>query len=255
MFPLNPQHLPKSVSSLFSAYASFIAFKFLLQTAFNELNYFIPHWVRSYIYSKLRRYFFKPRPNDKLTLVINKNIGMEPNEVYDKVEVYLRSKISPSNSRLELSKTNRQKSVNLVVEKRGQDVKETFDGMKLKWSYVAKSSKKISKPNSSKYGMVGVNDGEEKVQWSFELSFDKKDRAKVMDSYMPYVFSQAESIKQGVRVLKLHSAGRDQYGSSRNCIDLVHPATFETMAMDPDLKNSGGTRSLPLRGLKIKFLI
>ncbi|KAM5546621.1 AAA-ATPase [Rosa sericea] len=233
MFPdLNPKHLPKSVSSLFSAYASFTAFKFLLQTVVNELKEFIPPWVRSYIYSKLRKYFFKPPPNDKLTLVINGNIGMAPNEVYDKVEVYLGSKISPSDLRLELSKTSKQKSVSLGIEKRGQDVKDTFDDIELRWTYVAKSSRKC---RTNKFRPPG-DDGEEESQWSFELSFDKKHRAKVIDSYMPYVLAQAESIKQGERVLKLHSTGRDQYGSSKSCIDLVHPATFETMAMDPELK-------------------
>lgn len=105
MFPLNPKHLPKSLSSLFSAYASFAALKFLFRTLVNELKEFFPPWVRSYIYSKLRKYFFKPPSNDNLTLFINKVIGMEPNEAYDKVEVYLGSKICPSDSRLELIKS------------------------------------------------------------------------------------------------------------------------------------------------------
>ncbi|KAL6224581.1 hypothetical protein ACLB2K_003436 [Fragaria x ananassa] len=236
MYPLNPQHLPKSLSSLFSAYASFTAFKFLLQTLVNELKHFIPPWVRSYIYSKLRKYFFKSRPNDNLTLVINKVIGMELNEAYDKVEVYLGAKISPSDSRLELSKTNRQKSVSLAIEKRGQVITDTFDDIELRWRYVSKLSKNTC---TTKDRHPGAVDGyaEEKFQWSFELSFDKKHRDKVIDSYMPYVLAQAESIKQGERVLKLHSTGRDPYGSpKKSCIDLVHPATFETMAMDPEVK-------------------
>ncbi|KAL6222363.1 hypothetical protein ACLB2K_005755 [Fragaria x ananassa] len=231
MFP-HPKHLPKSLSSLFSAYASFTALKILLQTVVNELKDFIPSWVRSYIYSKLRKFLFGPPSNDKLTLVINKNIGMATNEIYDKVEVYLGSKISPSDSRLELSKTSRQKSVSLAVEKRGQVVKDKFDDIKLRWSYVERSSKK----NKTKYKSHGDDDGEDQYQWSFELTFDKKHRDKVIDSYMPYVLAQAESIKQEERVLKLYSAGREEYKSSKSCIDLVHPATFETMAMDPELK-------------------
>lgn len=157
---------------------------------------------------------------------------MATNEIYDKVEVYLGSKISPSDSRLELSKTSRQKSVSLAVEKRGQVIKDKFDDIKLRWSYVERSSKK----NKTKYKPHGDDDGEDQYQWSFELTFDKKHRDKVIDSYMPYVLAQAESIKQEERVLKLYSAGREEYKSSKSCIDLVHPATFETMAMDPELK-------------------
>ena len=155
---------------------------------------------------------------------------MERNEVYDKVEVYLGAKISPSNKRLVLSKTNQQKTVTLAIEKRGQVVTDTYDDIDLRWSYVAKPKKSKSKQSSD-------GDDEEEEEWSFELMFNEKHKAKVIDSYIPYVFTQAESIKQGEKAPKLHCAGRESYGSFRSCIDLVHPATFETIAMDPELKN------------------
>ncbi|KAM5546620.1 AAA-ATPase [Rosa sericea] len=229
MFPLSPKNIPTSVSSLFSTYASFTAFIMLFRAIVNELKDLIPLGVRSYIYSKFWYYFFTHPSDDDLTIVINKHSGMAPNEVYEKVEVYLGAKISPSDKRLILSKTNQQKTVTLAIAKRGQVVSDTFDDIDLRWSYVAKPKKSKSKQSSA-------GDDEEEVEWCFELMFSEKHKAKVIDSYIPYVFAQAESIKQGEKALKLHCSGRDHYGTSKSCIDLVHPATFETIAMDSELK-------------------
>ncbi|XP_004308901.1 PREDICTED: mitochondrial chaperone BCS1-like [Fragaria vesca subsp. vesca] len=137
---------------------------------------------------------------------------------------------------LELSKTKWQKSVSLAIEKRGQVITDTFDDIELQWRSVAKSSKNTCSTTKSQSDGHGDGCREEKFEWSFELTFDKKHRAKVIDSYMPFVLAQAESIKQRERVLKLHCVDNDPYGGSKSCIDLVHPATFETMAMDPELK-------------------
>ncbi|PRQ47537.1 putative ATPase, AAA-type, core, AAA-type ATPase domain-containing protein [Rosa chinensis] len=237
MFPLNPKHMPKSVaslisdyaSSLISAYASITALGMLFHAVVKELKDLIPQWVRSYIYLKVQNYFFKPPPNDHLTLVIKQTSGIVLNEVYEKVDVYLGAKISPSDTRLELSKTYRQKTISLAIEKRGQVVKDTFDDIELQWCYIAKSNKS-SKTNNS----PAADDEEVKHHCGFELTFNKKHKSKEMDSYMPYVFAQANSIRQREKVLKLYCSAN--YSSSRSSIDLVHPATFDTVAMEPELK-------------------
>ncbi|KAL6227116.1 hypothetical protein ACLB2K_001075 [Fragaria x ananassa] len=214
--------MPTSVSSLFSAYASFTAFMMLVRTVLKELKDFIPRRVRSYIYSKFEYYFFGPTSN-QLTLVINKHSGMTLNEVYEKVEVYLGAKISPSDKRLVLSKTKKQKTVSLAIEKRGQVVIDTFDGIELQWQY--------------RYREKNRQNNEVEYEWWFDLTFKEKYKAKVIDSYIPYVFAQADSIQQGVRVLKLYAFNNTYSGTTTSgSIDLVHPATFDTVAMDPELK-------------------
>ncbi|KAL6222365.1 hypothetical protein ACLB2K_005757 [Fragaria x ananassa] len=233
MFPLNPKNMPKSVASLISnyasplisGYASITALGMLIRAVLKELKDLIPDWVRSYIYSKLRNYFKPPPPNNQLTLVIKKKTDMALNEVYGKVEVYLGAKISPSDTRLLLSNTNRQKTMSLAIEKGGQVIRDTFHGIELQWRYIALKSSKTNNTPAAK-----------EVSYRFELTFNKEHKAKVMQSYIPYVFAQADSISQGERVLKLYTTGRDHYGGSKSCIDLVHPATFDTVAMDPELK-------------------
>ncbi|KAL6224584.1 hypothetical protein ACLB2K_003439 [Fragaria x ananassa] len=224
MFALNPKLMPTGYirSSLFSAYASFTAFMMLVHTVLKELKDFIPRRVRSYIYSKFEYYFFGPTSN-QLTLVINKHSGMTLNEVYEKVEVYLGAKISPSDKRLVLSKTKKQKTVSLAIEKRSQVVIDTFDGVELQWQY--------------RYREKNKQNNEVEYEWWFDLTFNEKYKAKVIDSYIPYVFAQADSIQQGQRVLKLYAFNNTYSGTTTSgSIDLVHPATFDTVAMDPELK-------------------
>lgn len=78
----------------------------------------------------------------------------------------------------------------------------------------------------------------------FELSFMKKHKEKVIDFYLPYVLLKAEEIKNQDRAIRLYSRqcpfseddGNGGRGSSWGSITLEHPATFETLAMEPDLK-------------------
>ncbi|KAL6220658.1 hypothetical protein ACLB2K_008414 [Fragaria x ananassa] len=81
-----------------------------------------------------------------------------------------------------------------------------------------------------------------------ELTFHKKHKDKVMDSYIPYVLAQAEAIKDAEamkdddKYLKLYSYNVKrsiQNQTTRgnwSCVNLEHPATFETIAMEPELK-------------------
>ena len=71
----------------------------------------------------------------------------------------------------------------------------------------------------------------------FELSFEKKSKEVVLKSYLPHVISCSEAIQEEERAVKLYSRGlygRDQWGS----VNPEHPATFEKLAMDPELKKS-----------------
>lgn len=66
---------------------------------------------------------------------------------------------------------------------------------------------------------------------TFQLSFDKMFKDKVMNSYLPYVMEKAKFISDEKKVVKLSSLG-DSWCS----VDFHHPSTFETLAMDERLK-------------------
>ncbi|OMO56983.1 hypothetical protein CCACVL1_26129 [Corchorus capsularis] len=219
--------ISKSATTLFSAYASFAGSMMLVRSMANEL---IPHQLRSYLFSTFR-YFFTPlSPN--LTLSFDERYGMSKNQVYEAAEIYLSTKISPKTERLKVSKTRKQKHFTITLEK-GETVVDLFEDVKLTWRFVCTEGQ-TQKPHSH---------SEERRL--FELSFNKKHKDKVIDFYLPYVLVKAEEIKNQDKMIKLYSKqcpfidfeddGRKN-GGSWGSIILEHPATFDTLAMDPDLK-------------------
>ncbi|KAL6227119.1 hypothetical protein ACLB2K_001078 [Fragaria x ananassa] len=207
---LNFTNMPTTASSLFSAYASLAAFLMLANSMADQL---IPHWLRSYLHSLLP-FFYTPK-SSTLTLIVDEMSGMNNNQVYEAAQVYLQTKISSINERLKVSKTPRQKTITLSIEQ-NEEIIDAFENIKLKWRYVCSESK------DHHHG-----DGDKK---HFELTFLKKHKASVVEAYLPYVLARAKAINEEEKVLKLDS-------SHSGSVDLEHPSTFDTLAIDPELKS------------------
>ncbi|KAB5547601.1 hypothetical protein DKX38_011007 [Salix brachista] len=129
-------NMPQSVSTLFSAYASFAGSMMLIRSMANEL---IPYELRSYLSTAIHYLFTPLSPN--ITLVIDEHCGMSRNQVYDAAEIYLKTKISPSTERLRIGKTSRQKTFSVAIEK-GEVVADVYENIKLKWAYVCTEPQK-----------------------------------------------------------------------------------------------------------------
>ncbi|CAH2072497.1 unnamed protein product [Thlaspi arvense] len=80
-----------------------------------------------------------------------------------------------------------------------------------------------------------VEDGENIDSKCLQLSFDKKHRDWVLNSYVPYVESKAKVIEDESRILKLYSYS---LGYGWKSVNFEHPSTLETMAMNNELKRS-----------------
>ncbi|XP_011025849.1 PREDICTED: putative cell division cycle ATPase [Populus euphratica] len=204
----SPTNMPRSVSTLFSAYATFAGSLMLIRSMENEL---IPYELRSYLSTAIHYLFTPLSPN--ITLVIDEHCGLSRNQVYDAAEIYLKTKISPSTERLKIGKTPRQNTFSVAIEK-GEVVPDVYENIKLTWAYVCTEPQKNS-------------DYEETRR--FELSFNKKYKEKVMDRYLPHVLKRSEEIKDKEKVVKL-------YNCKSGSINLEHPSTFDTLALDPELK-------------------
>ncbi|PRQ47455.1 putative ATPase, AAA-type, core, AAA-type ATPase domain-containing protein [Rosa chinensis] len=238
--------MPTAMSSFFSAYAPFAGYMFMLQSLNTN---FIPYQVKSYIYKYFKssiNYLLDPQANH-LTLLVDcsshrnysSGISMaQRNQLYDAAEVYLATKISPKTQVFRITKTSKQKTPKLAVTTT-QEITDTFQNIKVKWHMIFRSN------DDHHYS----SDQNARI----ELTFPRKHKDKVLDSYIPYVLAQAEAIEDAEKTLKLYSydvkrsihynptRGSDDEGygpSSGNwsCVDLEHPATFETIAMEPELK-------------------
>ncbi|KAG9132274.1 hypothetical protein Leryth_012955 [Lithospermum erythrorhizon] len=217
--------MESTATTLFSAYASVAATMMLVRSMANEI---IPHPIKSYL-SNFIHYLFTPLSNN-LTIIVDEQSGMCRNQVYDSAEMYLGTKISPNAERFRVSKSPRQKNIHVAIEK-NQEVFDTFKDVQLKWRFVS------VEPQG------GNNSGYSPEKKYFELSFDKKFKEVVIGEYLPFVIEKAREIKEHDRVVKLYTRDCPTYDSFDDggsgvwgSVNLEHPATFDTLAMEPEMK-------------------
>ncbi|PPS05948.1 hypothetical protein GOBAR_AA14715 [Gossypium barbadense] len=83
---------------------------------------------------------------------------------------------------------------------------------------------------------------------SFELSFHKKHKEKVLDSYLPFVLKESKRLMEEKKTLKLHTLGNDHMrryvgGAEKwQPIKLDHPANFGTLAMNTEAQSNDNGR-------------
>lgn len=150
--------------------------------------------------------------------------------MFEAANVYLGEKLSPLTLRIKVNKLEKEKELELTVDK-AEELVDLYNGVKLNWVLV---SSPIERPISN----TRSNEEEEFASSEirhFELSFHKKHRYMVLRSNLPYILQKAKAIGEEKKTVKLHTIvyNSTDYWSS---INLDHPATFDTMAMDPDLK-------------------
>ncbi|XP_043694086.1 uncharacterized protein LOC122644765 [Telopea speciosissima] len=209
-----------STSKVLSVYASVTTAIMLIRTMANQL---IPHQYQAYIFSRLQNIFAHliTSPRTPMTFIVDEYTGLHRNQVFDASEIYLRSKLilpdSSSMDRVKVAKTPRDKNILLGFEK-DQEIIDFFHEIQLKWKLVYQEDKNSSSP-------VHFNGKESR---SFELIFDKKHKGTVLGSYLPHVVEESKALKEENKVLKLYNRGQS--------VNLEHPATFDKLAMDLELK-------------------
>ncbi|CAJ2646464.1 unnamed protein product [Trifolium pratense] len=199
-----------SSSSWFELYATFSTFMMLLRTAINDL---IPLKLRTFIISKLQSFFTNYQPNNQVSLQIDQYWDGTTNNLFYAAKEYLPTKISTTYKSLKVGKLSKHNNIVIAFDGK-QTVVDKFENIKVKWNLVEKSN----------------NDEEN----GFVLSFDEKHRDKVMEKYLPHVLSTYEAIKDGHKTLKIHSMQSGPWKQS----DLNHPASFDSLALEPDLKKA-----------------
>ncbi|KAL0876370.1 hypothetical protein Bca101_026075 [Brassica carinata] len=179
----------------------------------------IPAPIQEFIYSTLRSLFFRSSSTTLTLTIDDDNMGMD-NEIYLDAQTYLSTKISPDAVRLRISKGHKDKHVTLHLSN-GEIIVDVYQDVELTWRFVTDGGDKTN----------GGGDDDGKSEY-FELSFDKKHKDLVINSYVPYIESKAKDINDERRILMLHSLNCLRWES----VILEHPSTFETMAMEDDLK-------------------
>ncbi|KAH9317679.1 hypothetical protein KI387_019448 [Taxus chinensis] len=168
---------------------------------------------------KLWKYF-----SSYVTIIIEENEVMKGREVYELVQSYLSPLSSSAASRLKLNRPKNAKDFTFTMYE-SRPILDEFDGLKAWWTFHS-----IERPalNEKRY---------------FELKFHKKDRSRVLSSYLSHVMAEAKSLELRNRQLKIYTnqGGGDArsyfYGHGLwTPVVFEHPATFETLALHPELK-------------------
>ncbi|KAI3894973.1 hypothetical protein MKX03_027993 [Papaver bracteatum] len=197
-----------------------------------------------------------------------------PNQVFEAAETFLNSKVSTTMKGVELSKSERDKKVNISVDKRCiEDDFEDVTPTHLTWRKLVGGTRSASTKSAStnpysrmtKMGMPphvfapyplyqDQSDGyvqdpaegtTDESPNRFVLSFDKNQYVKVVESYIPYIIKKAKELNDANTTSKLCSSGgpfpysvpfSGRAGGVGADVNLQHPSTFQTLAMDPELK-------------------
>ncbi|KAL6839971.1 hypothetical protein ACP4OV_029781 [Aristida adscensionis] len=169
------------------------------------------------------------------TLVIRRRHGYYgENHVFDAARTYLAARVDPrAMRRLCLSGTRANEPghegrraratgawSSMLCMEPGDSTTDVFDGVEFTWTAVR----------------GGGEDGESDRSGgaSLELSFDGEHTGTALERYVPFVLAAAEELRRRDRPLRIFM----NEAAAWRGISHHHPATFDTLAMDPELKRS-----------------
>ncbi|KAL8143667.1 hypothetical protein V2J09_016699 [Rumex salicifolius] len=221
-----------SAKTVVSAAASAAATVVLIRSIARDL---LPYEIQDFFRHKI--FFLFSSMSSKIVITIDECEGLYENQLFQAAEVYLGTKISPSTHRFRAAIPAKETKIILSMDK-NQEVVDVFNGVQLKWT-------KVNKQVDSKfttYDDSGSRTTSKTDISHFELSFHKKHRQMVFDSYFPHIVSEALKFKEEKKTLKIHTLKYDRMlGGSGHpwvSVNLDHPATFDTLAMDLDMKKT-----------------
>ncbi|XP_043719870.1 protein HYPER-SENSITIVITY-RELATED 4-like isoform X2 [Telopea speciosissima] len=229
-FSPNTTNMASITKTLLPMAASLAASAMLVRTIMRD---FLPHEVQDYIFSGLRKLI--NNFSSQQTIVIEEFDELTNNQIYEAVEIYLGNKVSPSNRQtLRISKSDKEKNIKIAMG-RNEEIVDTFDGIQFKWRLVCRQveSKVFHNPRD-------LNSTFRSEIRSFEFNFHKKYKDMVFDSYLPHILKKSKSMKEENKTVKLFTVKYERVyhnlGDTWSSVNLDHPATFETLAMDMELK-------------------
>ncbi|XP_010425631.1 PREDICTED: AAA-ATPase At3g28510 [Camelina sativa] len=163
--------------------------------------------------------------------------GLKRSQAYDSIRNYLASKSTTLAKRLKANESKNSKSLVFSMDDH-EEIEDEFEGVKVKWH----SNVKVTQPQHS-YGR-SISD----ERRYFTLTFHRRHRGMIIETYLDHVLREGKAIGLNKRERKLYTNNSSQEwypwrsGKWSN-VPFHHPATFETLAMDP-VKKEGIKKDL-----------
>ncbi|KAJ0657653.1 putative AAA+ ATPase domain, ATPase, AAA-type, core, AAA-type ATPase domain-containing protein [Helianthus annuus] len=193
---------------------------------------YLPPEFQDYLYLNFRKFLNKF--SNQLTMVFYEFEGFNDNEVYTATQLYLSSRISSDIHRLKVAKTPNEQHFNLSMEI-NEEYTDVYKGVNFTWSLVSKK-----KPTREYYTHDENGRSSKSDLRSLELTFHRKHKDLALNSYLPFIITSSKTIIQNEKTVKLFTVERKtsytRYPTTWTPVNLDHPATFETVAMDTGVK-------------------
>ncbi|KAL5066031.1 hypothetical protein RYX36_027768 [Vicia faba] len=155
--------------------------------------------------------------------------GVNTNELYNAVQLYLSSSVSITGNRLSLTRAVNSSAFTFGLAN-NDSIVDTFNGVNVVWEHV------VTQRNSQTFSWRPLPDEKR----GFTLRIKKKDKCLILNNYLDYIMEKASDIrrKNQDRLLYTNSRGGslDSRGHPWESVPFKHPSTFDTLAMDPEKK-------------------
>ncbi|RYQ96558.1 hypothetical protein Ahy_B08g092348 [Arachis hypogaea] len=210
---------------MISTVASIAATAMLIRSIAHD---FIPHEILDFFSSQIHgiRLHF----SSQFTIVIEEFHGVTRNQAYEAAEAYLGSKGTLSALKVKAGKSKDHKKLLFFVDK-NQEVCDEFEGIKVRWRVCCE----FVESSGNGYGNRSyINASLRSEVRSYELSFHKKHKEKILNSYLPYVLDRGKAIKEGNLAVKLHTGEHRNWNG--DAFKFGHPMTFKTLTIEAELK-------------------
>ncbi|XP_049363150.1 protein HYPER-SENSITIVITY-RELATED 4-like isoform X1 [Solanum verrucosum] len=207
-----------SSKTILTAATSLTASVILFRSIASDL---VPEQLQLFFSSRFQK--LSNRLSSQLIVVIEESEGLTLNQMFDTVNVYLGTKVNAWTQRIKVNKPDEDEELAVTVD-RYQEVTDYYENVKFTWIMKSRGIKQSEKSTNPKTELR-----------YFELSFHKKQKEMALKFYLPYILKRAKEFKEEKRVVRLHTVdynGTDYWSS----VVLNHPATFDTMAMEPEMK-------------------
>ncbi|RXI02962.1 hypothetical protein DVH24_003040 [Malus domestica] len=186
-----------------------------------------PDKLRNYFYSGL--YNISRRFSSQLTNVIDEFQGLFPNEIFEAGHAYLGAIATPRLSE-ESKRAAKEKKLAVSVD-RGEELADVYENVQVKWKLIYVE---VKSPFARHRGDLNASLRQEAR--FYELTFHKKLKEKVLNSYLPYILERSKEIKREHKAVKFHTVEQQRWFP--DAVKLDHPMTFKLLAMDTELKKA-----------------
>lgn len=182
---------------------------------------FFPHQLRDYIQKYTQRLMTYVYPYIQIRFNEFTGERLMRSEAYSAIENYLSSNTSNQAKRLKADIVKNNQSLVLSMDDH-EEVADQYKGVKLWWA---------SGKNTSKTQTLSFYQTTDERRY-YKLKFHKRHRDLIIGPYLNHVLKEGKAIKVRNRQRKLYT----NHSSYWSHVVFQHPATFRTLAMEPEKK-------------------